>query len=129
MGFRQLWRDLHRGQIPGPEHLIVLVQPHLAPGEEVRHLFSGIRQMSSLIRWVVAVTDRRIIVVEAKPGPFIWQPLRPTDEFQLPRETRLGPRSGRMWYVVAGYRLAVPLQEDQRTIAAADAEMGFPPPV
>jgi hypothetical protein len=104
-----------------------LCEPCLEPGEEVRHLFSG-WVTASLDRLVVAVTDRSILVVEVYLSPRGWQPNRIRSCVRLPRATRIGPRYGAHWYVVDGKRIVVSVKSHRSAIAAADAEMDFPPP-
>jgi len=110
---------------PSDEHLRHACAPHLEPGEEIRQLFSGVLNISK-DRWIVAVTDRSILVVEASPGTFIWQPLRLDGTFRLPRTTRIGPRHGSIWYALADTRFRVAQGRDQWAIAEADAAIGFP---
>lgn len=125
---RQFIRDFQQSSLPRREHLERVVEPYLNPGENVRHLFSGVRDTWRAPRWVVAVTDTSILVVEAAPGHFIWRPLRPRQSFRLPRATRIGPRHRLRLYVLDGRKFMVSTREDERAIAAADAEMGFPAP-
>ncbi len=126
MGARPVLRYVDRGWNLRPEQLRRICDPQLDPGEHVLHLFSGVRRFMWGNVWVIAITDRSILIVEASPGTWIWQPLRAKFAFRLPRATRIGPRYGYIWYIIDGERIAIGNKKAQRAIAAADAEMGFP---
>ncbi len=126
MDVRQFLRDLDQGRHPRPEHLRRICEPYLDRDEHVFHLFFGVRRFMWGNLWVIAVTDRSILVVEASPGTWRWQPLGAKSAFRLPRSTRIGPRYGYMWYIIDGERIAIGGKEAQRAIAAADAEIAFP---
>ncbi|MDQ6946704.1 MAG: hypothetical protein M3256_10655 [Actinomycetota bacterium] len=126
MGAREVLRNHDQGRHPRAEHLRRITEPYLDADESVSYLFFGVRRYIWGNLWVVAVTDRSILIVEASPGTWIWQPLRPEFAFRLPRSTRIGPRYGYMWYIIDGERIAIGGKEAQRAIAAADAEIGFP---
>ncbi|MEA2481843.1 MAG: hypothetical protein QOJ07_3765, partial [Thermoleophilaceae bacterium] len=87
------------------EKLHTNAQPFLEPGEQVQAIFpvqSGPSPYLQFLTWlvlflvrlhVVAVTDRRILVVRSS----IWKSTSMKQvEAVLPRETRLGPLSG-LW--------------------------------
>lgn len=126
MGVRQVLRRLDRGWNRLPEQLRRICDPYLDPDECVSCLFSGVRRFMWGNVWVIAITDRSILIVEASAGTWIWQPLRPKFAFRLPRSTRIGPRYGYIWYIIDGERIAIGAKDAQRAIAAADAEIGFP---
>lgn len=103
-----------------------LAEPYLEEGEEIKQLLVA-HQSILEPHWAIVVTDRAILVLE--PGavrPAITGRIRGRHSRRVPRATRLGPIHGEGWIVVDGERFFVPGQK--RTIAAIDAEAGFPPP-
>lgn len=101
-----------------------LCEPFLEPGEQISHLLIAYQSMMEP-HWVVAVTDRAILVLDpgvVRAGFARWiggQRVR-----RLPRATRLGPVYGQGWIVLDGQRFFVPGKK--RAIATIDAEAGFP---
>lgn len=120
------------------EKLVERSQPHLEPGEQVRHVFWCQTGPSPyffiltylIIFWIkyriVVVTDRAVVVLESKKLS-----AKPTGKVvaRLPRNTRLGPVSG-IWSAVevTGEKLWVN-KRFHKDIAAADAEIDGGPSV
>ncbi|MDQ6836992.1 MAG: hypothetical protein M3137_01270 [Actinomycetota bacterium] len=130
-GFRW-WRGdepmlvLGRGYWTPKVWLVRLCQPFLEPGEQIEHLLIAYQTILEP-HWTLAVTDRAILILEpgvVRPGFNRWVRNR-RHARRLPRSTRLGPIHGSGWIVIGGERFFVPAR---RTIAAIDAEAGFPPP-
>jgi len=121
------WRSLwSRGLWTSKKELARLAEPYLEDGEEIKQLLV-VHQSILEPHWAIVVTDRAILVLE--PGavrPAITGRIRGRHARRIPRTTRLGPIHGEGWIVVDGERFFVPGQK--RTIAAIDAEAGFPPP-
>lgn len=103
-----------------------LCQTYLDPGERIDHLLVGYRSLV-MPRWLIAVTDRRILVIEAdiNPRSGITRPFRDVPRTVLPRSTRLGPIYGSGWILLDGERVFIPMSK--KKIAAIDAAAGFPP--
>jgi hypothetical protein len=88
------------------EKLQARIQPFLEPGEQVQQVFvaqSGpnpnLMFLTYLVMffnkyWVVAVTDRAVLLLRASR----WQPAAPKElAARLPRQTQIGPVSGALW--------------------------------
>jgi len=75
------------------DQLRARAQPLLEPGEQIEEIFLGRTILPGgggvgAKRWVVAATDRSIVVFYAKP---FSQTTPRSVALRLPRETRLGP--------------------------------------
>lgn len=116
---------LARGLWTSKKELARLAEPYLEDGEAIRHILVA-HQSILEPHWAIIVTDRAILMVE--PGavrPATTGRIRGREARRLPRATRLGPVHGEGWIVVDGERFFVAGQK--RTIAAIDADAGFPP--
>jgi hypothetical protein len=104
-----------------------LCQSYLEPGEQIDHLLVGYRSLI-MPRWLIAVTDRRIVVIEAdiNPRSGITRPFSDVPRMVLPRRTRLGPIYGHGWILLDDERVFVPMSK--KKIAAIDEAAGFLPP-
>lgn len=108
----------------------------LEPGEQVQQVFlaqSGMNPnlafVSSLLivlnkYWVVAVTDRGVVVLSA---PRLRPSFPKSVAMRLPRQTNLGPTSGALWSVINVPGAPKPVYVHRRfykDVAAADAGAG-----